>query len=225
MSQKIIFINGSSRPEKESCSKKMIHYFTKELESDFSSITDVNALKLYHTHSFDTHFKEALTSNVLVIVAPLYFDSFPSSVLDYLYHFESFVKAHPELITHPLKIYGFVNCAFLGGYQNHLALDILEHFSNRLGFNWCGGLGVGSGAMLGMTLSVPREAKMQRPIYKGLDCFVNAIKTQSPIPSQNKQLLVTQDYSFHFFMFSRNLSWLAQSGFKFISIYNKPYQK
>ena len=148
----------------------------------------------------------------------------PSNVLDYLRNFECFAKQNPQLIKHPLKVYGFLNCGFLGGQQNRIALEILEHFAHRMDFIWCGGLGVGSGAMLAATLdSVPREAKMQQPIYAGLDSFIDSLKSGTCINSPNKQLLVTQNFSPSLFIFSLNLNWLASSGWKFHKIYAKPY--
>ncbi len=225
MSRSLIFINGSPRPNTQSCSYKMIQYFTGQLETTYDAISDVHVLGLYRTYGFQSHYKEALKADVLVFVAPLYVDNFPSCVLDYLEQFEGYIKAHPHEVTHPLKIYGFVNCGFLGGYQNTIALDILKHFAKRVGFTWCGGLGVGSGAMLGGTLNVPREAKMQRPIYEGLDALTDAMKHQTALTTPNKQILVTQNYSFNLFKFMLNMNWIAQSKFKFFSIYHRPYRK
>lgn len=223
MSRKILFINGSPRPEKESCSTKLIQYFSKELQEDFNEIHTANTLKLCRQTNIDDHFKEALTADSLMIVAPLYVDSMPSSVLDYLRRFESFIHAHKDLMTHPIKLYALINCGFLGGYQNYIALEILEHFAEKAGLIWCGGLGIGSGAMLNSTFNIPREAKMQKPIFEGLDALTSALRLGKTLDAPHKQLLVTQDYSFKLFMFSLNMSWIAQSGFKFHGIYSKPY--
>lgn len=226
MSQKLVWINGSPKPDKESASHQMIEYLSNTLTSHYDSMLEVNALKLsLQPTKLTEHFKEVLSAHVMVIVAPLYADSMPSGLLDYLYQFESFIKTHPECcMTHPLKVYGYINCGFIGGYQNHIALEIIEHFAHRMNFTWCGGLGVGSGAMLAGTLySVPKEAKMQRPIYEGLDAFIAALQSQEAIPNSNKQLLVTQDFSPSLFNFALNMNWMAQSGWKFRKIYDKPY--
>ena len=223
MSRKILFINGSPRPEKESCSTKLIQYFSKELQNDYNEIHTANALKLCRQTNIDDHFKEALTAESLMIVAPLYVDNMPSSVLDYLRRFECFIHTHEKFITHPIKLYALINCGFLGGYQNYIALEILEHFAEKVGFIWCGGLGIGSGGMLNATFNVPREAKMQKPIYKGLDDLTAALRSGKTLETTHKQLLVSQDYSPKLFIFSLNMSWIAQSGFKFHGIYKKPY--
>lgn len=229
MSKKIAFINGSPRSDKESCSKKMINYFTSHLQDSFDTFMEGSALKLCRPNqdeALEAHYREVLTADTLVIVSPLYVDNFPSSLLDYLYRFELFTKAHPELVTHPLKVYAFINCGFLGGYQNGISLEIMEHFANRMHFIWGGGLGVGSGGMLASTLErVPRKAKMQRPIFEGLDSFVEAIQKGTSIDTPHNQLLVTQNFSFSLFAFMLNMSWLAQSGWKFRKIYAKPYLK
>lgn len=223
MSRKILFINGSPRPEKDSCSTKLIQYFSKEVQANDTEIHTANALKLCKKPNIDAHFKEALTADSLMIVAPLYVDNVPSSVLDYMRQFECFIHTHNELITHPLKVYALINCGFLGGYQNYIALEIIEHFAEKAGFIWCGGLGIGSGGMLNATFNIPREAKMQKPIYEGLDALSAALRSGTSLNTPHKQLLVTQDYSPKLFIFSLNMSWIAQSGFKFHGIYNKPY--
>lgn len=224
---KIVWINGSPKAGEESCSHQMITYFSKAVEKNYDCMMTAHALKLCNSPSnLSSHFTEVLSSQVLVFVSPLYADSMPSGMLDYLYQFEVFTKNHSELCTHPLKVYGYINCGFLGGQQNHVALKILEHFSNHMNFIWCGGLGIGSGPMLAATLnSVPKEAKMQRPIYEGLDPFIEALKSQTAIQTPNKQLLVTQNFSPTLFNLSQNIGWLAQSGWKFRKIYTKPYSK
>ena len=229
MSKKIAFVNGSPRSNKESCSYKMIQYFTDHLQDHYDTFIEGNALKLCRPNqdkALCAHYQEVLTSDTLVIVSPLYVDNVPSSLLDYLHRFELFTKAHPNLVTHPLKVYAFINCGFLGGYQNHIALEIMEHFATRMHFIWSGGLGVGSGAMLNGTFEhVPREAKMQHPIFAGLDAFVEAIQKGTSIDTPHNQLLVTQNFPFSLFAFMLNMSWLSQSGWKFRKIYAKPYLK
>ena len=227
MPPKIVFLNGSPKSDSNSCSHKMIQYFSKALAGHFDSCIEAQALKLcLKREKLESHFTEVLNADILFIVAPLYVDSLPSSVLDYLRSFECFIKENPNLLTHPLKVYGFINCGFLGGSQNTIALEILENFALRCNFIWCGGLGVGSGAMLASTLdSVPRESKMQQPIYVGLDHLVDALKNGCSINSPNKQLLVTQNFSPNLFIFSLNIGWLASSGWKCRKIYAKPYLK
>lgn len=228
MSKKIVFVNGSPKADKESCSHKMIQYFSNAIKDHYDTCIEANALKLClkPTEKITCHFKEALSADTLVIVAPLYVDSMPSSALDYLRSFECFIKQHSELVTHPLKVYGFINCGFLGGHQNTLALEILENFSLRCNFIWCGGLGIGSGVMFAETIdSVPREAKMQQPIYKGLDDFIDALQKGTTIDSPKKQLLVTQKFSPNLFILSLNMGWIALSGRKALKLYDKPYLK
>ena len=227
MSKKIIWINGSPKSDKESCSHKMIQYFSKALEDSYDLSSEYSALKLCLKPTLlDAHFSEVLNADTLVIVSPLYADSMPSSVLDYLHKLECFTKSHPELVTQPLKVYGFINCGFLGGHKNFIALEILENFTSRIHFTWCGGLGVGSGAMLADTLDkIPRKAKIQQPIYEGLDAFTTALKTGTSIASPHHRLLVTQNFSPSLFIFFLNISWMAISGWKFHKIYSKPNLK
>ncbi|MBE6024314.1 MAG: NAD(P)H-dependent oxidoreductase [Cellulosilyticum sp.] len=227
MPQKIVWLNGSPKSDTESFSYKMIQYFTKALKGHYDTFVEGNAFKLCQKNTLlEAHFREVLMADSLVIVSPLYADNMPSSVLDYLRSFECFIKSHPELITHPIKVYGFINCGFLGGQQNHIALEILEHFANRMHFIWGGGLGIGSGPMLAATLeSVPRESKMQQPIFAGLDSFIDALQSGTLIDTSHRQLLVTQNYLPSLFIISMNIAWTGMVGQNFHKLYNKPYKK
>ncbi|WP_054743009.1 NAD(P)H-dependent oxidoreductase [Cellulosilyticum ruminicola] len=221
MSRSLFFINGSPRPAEKSCSHKMIQYFTEKLTATYTSITCANIDKLYHTHCFEDHFKQAVQADTLVIMSPLYIDDLPSCVLDYLEQFECYIKSHPHEITHPIRLYAFINCGFMGGYQNTIALDVLKHFSNHIGFIWSGGLGVGSGSLLAS--STPLEHPMHGPIIKGAELLISAIKEQSPIPTPDKKLLITPDLPFPAFMDSIHKLWYDSSDLTEDQFYHKPY--
>lgn len=227
MENKIVWINGSPRSEKNSNSNKIIELFSKTVNKHYDTSIIGNALKLCaKPDSLEAHFKEVLTAKTLVFVSPLYVDNMPSSVLDYLYQFQKFISNHPELITHPLNVYAFMNCGFLGGYQNYIALEIFENFANKVGFKWNGGLGLGSGEMFVNTLSsIPRESKIQKPVYDGIDTFLAAISAQSTITTSHRQLLVSQKFFPSLFIFMLNIGWLALSHWKFRKIYDRPYLK
>ena len=46
MSNKLVWINGSPRPDQESCSHKMIQYFTKALENHFKTLSKFCTIRI-----------------------------------------------------------------------------------------------------------------------------------------------------------------------------------
>lgn len=225
MSNQIAFINGSPRTDKTSFSKHMIQYISRELGLSSNAILEVNALKLSKKPN-TADLANLLSCTTMVIVSPLYVDALPSPLLQLLRNLEVYKNSHPVNSAEPIALYGVINCGFLGGSQNHIALDILGNFAKLMGFKWMGGLGVGSGEMFKATMeSIPKQSSIQSPIYKGLEQFISCLRETSPLPVPNRQLYVSQNFSQKGFIFMANMGWLPQSGWKFRKIYARPYLK
>ena len=225
MIHKIGFINGSPKSKNNSCSQMLIDYFSDALQDTYETKYEV------HTFNYDSLNIDEIGGNlskcdVIVIVAPLYIDSLPSTLLKFLRQFELFYKAHPELFTPSTQMYGFLNCGFLGGEQNHVALKILMNFATRMDYNWCGGVGLGSGAQFRMThKKLPPQCKLHAPIYAALRTFITCIKERSPINSPQKLLYISQDISNFDFISKTNIKWGAKSKWDLKRLRAKPYLK
>lgn len=87
----------------------------------------------------------------LVIVTPVYVDTIPSTVLEKLVQIEKFVS--DKNIS--LNIYAMTNCGFYEGEQNELAQKTIEVWSEKCGFTYKGGLGIGAGVMIAFTRTLP----------------------------------------------------------------------
>ena len=77
----------------------------------------------------------------------LYVDSIPSHVLRFLEKMEVFCR---ENDLHP-GIYCVANNGFIEGKQNDPLMRNFEHFCDRAGLAWGGGVGIGGGVMLNVT--------------------------------------------------------------------------
>ncbi|MGL4952079.1 MAG: hypothetical protein ACRC4L_03800 [Mycoplasma sp.] len=104
----------------------------------------------------------------LVIATPVYVDSIPSTVLEYLKMLEIYVKEK----SLKFDVYGLVNCGFYEGKQTSSALKTLEFWSNRSGLNWCGGLGCGAGVMIGFIRTLPLCGFIIEAIIVSIICIV-----------------------------------------------------
>ena len=86
-------------------------------------------------------------ADAVVFGLPLYVDGVPSHVLGFLEEMERFCK---EKALH-LKVYVIANNGFIEGKQNEPLMQVMEHFCQRAGLNWGGGVGIGGGVMLNVT--------------------------------------------------------------------------
>lgn len=217
---KIGFINGSPRRQ-NSCSQLIIDYLSKKLEGNALTSIHIASLK---PSALESSFTNLLDCDVLVVVSPLYVDSLPSHLLDFLSNLDYYQKNRPNSSTHLPVLYGFINCGFMDGHQNHIALSILENFAQRMHFTWGGGIGLGSGEMFkGQFHTMPAESKMQKPIFNALDELINAIEQQTALHTPHQLLLVSQDFSTRLFILMGNLGWVSQAKGVRHKLYNRPY--
>ena len=86
-------------------------------------------------------------ADAVVFGLPLYVDGVPSHVLGFLEEMERFCK---EKALH-LKVYVIANNGFIEGKQNEPLMQMMEHFCQRAGLTWGGGVGIGGGVMLNVT--------------------------------------------------------------------------
>ena len=225
MIHKIGFINGSPKSKNNSFTQMMIDYFSDVLKDTYETKYEVDTFNCEPINSIEI-FRSLSSCDVIVIVAPLYIDSLPSTLLKFLRMFELFHKEHLELFTRPTQLYGFLNCGFLGGEQNHVALKVLINFATRMDYNWCGGLGLGSGAQFRSTHhKLPPQCKIHAPIYAALHTFTTCIKESISINQPHKLLYISQDLSYFDFISKTNIRWGAKSKWDLKRLRAKPYLK
>lgn len=95
--------------------------------------------------------KQLSSIDNLVIVTPVYVDTIPSTALEKLLRIQNFVK---DKDIKP-NVYAMTNCGFYEGEQNRLAQKTIEVWSEKSGFNYKGGLGIGAGVMIAFTRTLP----------------------------------------------------------------------
>lgn len=82
--------------------------------------------------------------DAVCLFVPLYVDSLPSHVIEFLIQAESYCKSHPCRF----RLYALSHNGFVEGKQNRPTLHILQAWCERAGISWGGGIGVGGGVML-----------------------------------------------------------------------------
>ena len=111
----------------------------------------------------------------VVIISPLYVDVLPTKVLElmvYLYE-----NNKDELQNK--KVYGMLNCGFLEGEQNTIAMNVLKSWCKRMNIDFAGGLGIGAGEMMNIIKFMPYKIGPNRSLYIGMKCIGNNISSGS----------------------------------------------
>jgi hypothetical protein len=113
---------------------------------------------------------EDLEADLLVLAFPLYVDSLPSPVLDWLISCERLRSETSRSggALKPQAMIAVVNCGFYEGVQNESALAIVANFCARAGIQWRGGLGIGSGGMMKGVESAPENMFIKRPVSRAI---------------------------------------------------------
>lgn len=126
---KVMILNGSPRATKSN-SKKYSEIFMKysRLQCDYFNITKSNHLKLI---------AEMENYSDVIIVFPLYADSLPVGLLNFLKNLENNLPAQRPVISI------LINCGFLEYEQNSVAVSMIRYFCRRYNFP------IGSTLMLG----------------------------------------------------------------------------
>lgn len=126
---KIMILNGSPRAPKSN-SKKYSEIFMKysRLQCDYFNITKSNHLKLI---------AEMEKYSDVIIVFPLYADSLPVSLLNFLKNLENNLPMQRPVISI------LINCGFLEHKQNCVAVSMIRYFCRHNNFP------IGSTLMLG----------------------------------------------------------------------------
>ncbi len=135
-----IFINGS--PKKRFCASSYFLF----LQRLFVGGEKVNE-HLRTKGDYQRILDRLPGADAVVFGLPLYVDGVPSHVLGFLEEMERFCK---EKALH-LKVYVIANNGFIEGKQNEPLMQMMEHFCQRAGLTWGGGVGIGGGVMLNVT--------------------------------------------------------------------------
>lgn len=139
-------------------------YFEKKLEGEEFDLS-IKTLRLF---SKDRKKLLRIMEDVddLILASPLYVDTLPSFVIEFLDYLEGNFKLQKRV-----NLYGVVNCGFLEDYYNLPALTIFENFANEVGFNWRVGLGLGAG---GWMRTVEKASDMHKRMRSDINFAINS---------------------------------------------------
>ncbi|MDP4090012.1 MAG: flavodoxin [Bacillota bacterium] len=212
--RKICFVNGSPK-EKNSASQYFIDELCKLIDSSSYQINEVlvNGVPDY---------EEFADSDALVFVFPLYVDSLPSPVLEFLVNLEQNIPKSKKAA----RVYAVVNCGFFEGIQNRHAVRIIRNFSDKLGYKWRFGIGIGGGPFIWESREgIPLSSKVKRPIYETLAEMAKDIDGPE---GTRENLLVSPKIPRFIYITASNSGWPKSAKAKGLTkkqLYARPFAK
>ncbi len=108
-----------------------------------------------------------------------------------------------------MDMYCLINCGFLEGTQNTLAIDILKNYCKRIGFNWRFGVGIGGGEFMASSKNMPLNCKMKMPVYNAFLDLKKDIENNDSNIDISEAILVNARMPKFIFKLAGNLSWKA----------------
>lgn len=167
---KIILLNGSLRSDKANTYK-----FLKKLDGSLNGKAEIINLSSYSVCPDDL-VKILLSAGTVILGMPLYVDGIPSQMLRIMEKIEKYDKIGEN------RIYALVNMGFYESSQIKNLLGMVKSWSDECGFDYCGGVAVGSGEMMGMFMDPNSKAKgPAKNVIEGLDTLAGAINTSSSL--------------------------------------------
>lgn len=128
----ILYINGSPRINSSNS-----QYFINLINSN-------SLVKYIYKDNFEEITKELLKSDTIIFSFPLYVDSPPNKILEYM----EYIRDN-KIELENKKIYIICNCGFLEAKQNIIAAEIFKNFCNKNKAVYSGSFLIGAGEVIG----------------------------------------------------------------------------
>ena len=165
---RIILLNGSMR-SRDGNSAKFARQLAARLEKEVEFIDLKDWLK-----DLPGLVKRLGDAPVIVLCIPLYVDGLPSMVIRLLETFEK------EYSGKPKKIYVLANMGLYESSQLVNLFSAVTQWSRKMGFDYCGGLGISAGELAGGLMEmIPFGKGPIKRAAEGMDLLASAIDSGS----------------------------------------------
>ena len=167
-SGKTVLLNGSMR-SRNGNSAKLAKQLAAKLNKEAESIDLKDYLK-----DLSGLVKKLEEAHAIVFCIPLYVDGLPSQVIRLMEKFEQ------EYSGGKKKIYVLANMGLYESSQLVNLFSAVTQWSRRMGFDYCGGLGVSAGELLGGLMEmIPFGKGPIKRTSEGMDLLARAINSES----------------------------------------------
>lgn len=193
----VCIINGNPRKEKSN-SRIIIDYMSSMLEGN-----NIKVHGIFNTGiSLEKIKKDIDKCHALILVFPLYVDSIPSQMLEFMMELEK-----RGVINKNIVVYCAVNNGFYEGAQNRIAIEQVRNWSRKIQVQWGQGIGIGSGEILPHLKKVPLGSGPLRNLGKVLEKFTENIK----LTRKGEDIYINPNYPRFLWKIQASLSWIFKA--------------
>ena len=166
---RIVLLNGSMRNVTGNSAK-----FAKRMAGQLNGDPEIIDLKRWYPDNLSGLVSELEDADVVVLCLPLYVDGLPSQVIRLMERFAAEYRGAPK------KIYLLAN---MGLYESSQLVNLFEavrQWSADMGFDYCGGLGISAGELLGVLSDhLPFSVGPTKNVAAGMRRLAEAINNGS----------------------------------------------
>lgn len=127
-------------------------------------------------------------SDLFILSSPLYVDSFPAPVIEFLTWIEEKANNLNIRNSRNIKILFLTNCGFPESLHCENSIDQTQFFAETTGFEWLGGFALGGGEPFKYK-KIGDNSGMTRNVRKALNLLANSIYDGKDIPIEVKELM------------------------------------
>lgn len=177
----ILIINASPRG-----SKSISHYFMKELlklihEKELN--IETKNLKAILDFEKEIFIKKMIEKDAIILIFPLYYDSIPGMLLNFIWEVEEFVEK--ENLKTKSNFYTIVHCGDFHSEHTKSAINLMKKFSKKMNFEFRLAIGIGASEFIKDThKNIPMNGKCKIKIYKSLQKIKVDLLSDKNLPMQ-----------------------------------------
>ena len=142
---KIALINGS--PKYKNSASGILSAIVKRLAEGKCECVEI---KMNQPEPTADSIDKLSECDTWIVFYPLYVDGVPSHLVSCL----KFLEERKESFDKK-RIYAVSNCGFHDGQQCEWSLEVIAHWSRHMGFDFCGGIGLGGGGAVPEVYDTP----------------------------------------------------------------------
>ena len=179
MTSKAVLLVGSPRGEKSTSSSLGAYMMARLERKGWGCVRHYIGSTVESISDFEKVFADVEEAQLVVLAAPLYVDSFPAPVFQFmeLYGVRGSIRN-----ANGSRLCLVVNCGFPED-QNMLAVEIAKHFASANGMEWCGSLSMGQGGII-WGKGLEEIGGRTRRVRSALDQSVDALAEGKCIPDR-----------------------------------------
>ena len=173
---------GSAKPAGESSSEALGGYLMQRLAGQGIAVETQHVARALRSQTrTDALLASVDRADLFVLAFPLYVDTLPYLVVQALERIAAHRQAQAS--RRPAQFLAIANCGFPEAHHNDTALAICRQFAAAAGFEWAGGLALGSGTPFsGKPLE--EAGGMAHGVIAALDLTAAALAQGNTVPDQ-----------------------------------------